>query len=86
MIPHKSWVLSITSEFKISDLNSCMSNYPNAHAKVKKLISDVQFPGSSWVSLKIIFEAPQSELFRFKFNSIPEFNLHITTYHVSDRI
>ena len=61
-----------------------MPTYSNAHAKVKKLIFEVQFPGN-WFEfdmIEMIFEALQSELFRFKFHSlgskilkIPEFNL-----------
>ena len=61
-----------------------MSTYPNAHAKVDNWISENQFPeiGLSLVSFGMIFEALQSEAFRFKFRSlgskiikIPKFNL-----------
>ena len=50
------------------------------------MVFEVQFPeiGSSLTSLEMIFEALQSELFRFKFHTmsgktlkIPEFNLGI---------
>ena len=61
-----------------------MSIYSNAHVKVKMGFSmfGSHGIGSSSVSFEMIFEALQSELFKFKFDSlsskilkIPEFNL-----------
>ena len=69
-----------------------MYTYPNAYAKVKKLISVVQFTGNwfEFGTIKMIFEALQSELFRFKFHSpsskipkILEFSLLILAYNIN---
>ena len=66
-----------------------MSTYSNAHANAKKCIFDDQSQeiGLSLVPFQMIFEAPQSELFRFKFHSlgskilkIPEFNLVMNNF------
>jgi len=70
-------------------LNSGIRNRHNAHAKVRNWIFDVQFSGKRSeltlkVSFQMIFEALQSELFRFMFHSLgskilktPEFKLFI---------
>ena len=42
-----------------------MSTYSNAHAKVKKLIFEVQFPGNWFESDIIGNDFLQSDLFRF---------------------
>ena len=70
-----------------------MSAYPNARAKIKKKRLSVfrsKEIGSRLVSFSMIFEALQSELFRFKFHSVSskilktqEINLYMSNIFIS---
>ena len=62
----------VASKVVASKVWHIMSTYPNAHAKIKTLIFYIQSPGNRFQLgiIKMIFEAPQPELLRFKFLSL----------------
>ena len=76
----------VASKVVASKVCHIMSTYLNAHAKIKKLIFDIQFPGNRFQLGIIIFEAPQPELFRFKFYSLSSKILKISEFLIMNRL
>ena len=90
--PTKTTLVSKDAEFSCASFDTCekfVASCPHAQTPTQMLKSrfsqfSSQGQGSSQVSLEMIFNVLQSELFRFKFHSlsskilkIPEFNLYI---------